>query len=80
MLAKHVIPIGKVEKALTASATTARAFQQQRGAVAAACFDLTPLYLATSITKPCNTTAFDRVRQTHFWHPKRAETGKVKVM
>ena len=63
-------------KALAASATPARAFQQQRGAVAAACFDLIALYLTTSIPRPCNTTAFDRVRQTHFWHPKRAETGK----
>lgn len=76
MLVKHVIHIGKVEKAPAASATPARAFQQQRGAVAAACFDLIALYLTTSIPRPCNTTEFDRVRQTHFWHPKRAETGK----
>lgn len=66
MLVKHVIHIGKVEKALAASATPARAFQQQRGAVAAACFDHIALYLTTSIPRLCNTTAFDRVRQTHF--------------
>ena len=66
MLVKHVPHIGKDEKAPAASATPARAFQQQRGAVAAACFDLIALYLTTSITKPCNTTAFDRVRQAQF--------------
>nr|DAT16375.1 MAG TPA: hypothetical protein [Caudoviricetes sp.] len=67
-------------KALAASATPARAFQQQRGAVATACFDHIALYLTTSIPRLCNTTAFDRVRQTHFWHPKSTKTGKVKVM
>lgn len=38
------------EKALAASATPARAFRQQRGAVAAACFDHIALYLTTSIS------------------------------
>lgn len=80
MLAKHVIPIGAVEKALAASATTARAFQQQRGAVAAACFDLIALYLATSITKPCNKIALDAIRQALILRLRGAKIGKVKVM
>jgi hypothetical protein len=38
-------------------------FCSQREAVAAACFDHTPLYLGNSTPKHCNKTALDVVRQ-----------------
>jgi hypothetical protein len=73
-------PWYEVRLALAASATPARAFQQQRGAVAAACFDLIALYLTTSIPRLCNMVEFDRVRQAHFWQTYCSKTEEIKVM
>nr|DAE19848.1 MAG TPA: hypothetical protein [Siphoviridae sp. ctVCm11] len=58
---------------------TAGPFCSQRGAVAAACLDLTPLYLTTSIPKPCNKTALDVVRQALILRLRGAKIGKIKV-